>query len=55
MLKKKCWISFYGKKLTAAQRIDWILKNVNDTLKANKNKKFEDQKGDAIDVLNEEF
>ena len=46
--------SFYGKNLTSQERIDWILNNIEETNKKNE-KEVLDEKGDAVDVLNEEF
>lgn len=53
-VKEKMFKSFYGKNLTSQERIDWILKNIEETNKKNE-KEVLDDKGDAVDVLNEEF
>ena len=53
-IKKKMFQSFYGKNLTSQQRIDWILKSIKEVEKKNEKEVLED-KGDAVDVLNEEF
>ena len=56
-VRKKMLNEIFSSQLGPQQRVDWILKNIKDTKKENKdskdNKKFD--KGDAIDLFNEEF
>ena len=54
-IKKKMQKDFYGKKLKPEQRLDWFLNNVKEFEKENEGLEFDGQKGDAIDVLNEEY
>lgn len=53
-VRSKMIKSVFSSKLDPAQRIDWILKNVKDTKKENDDRPGL-EKGDAIDVLSEEF